>query len=91
MTDVLNDLPASPPIVELHVWIGHFQGGGEGMVAADLPLPGGLGQRHMPLMNSRRDRAESMRPLAERVKSASQHGENRIVRLELRTFRVVTS
>lgn len=87
---VLFDEPPSPPMTEVHIWIGHYAGGGEGMLAASAPLPDGK-DRFMPLMNSRRAAAESFEPLAKQIQSASQHAEGRIVRIELRTFRAVTS
>jgi hypothetical protein len=90
MDEVILDLPASPPITELHVWIGHYAQGGEGLISADLPMPGDLGMRHMPLMNSSKRVAASLAPLARQAQSASQHVAARITRIELRTFRMVT-
>ena len=37
MADVLLDEPASPPMTEVHIWIGHYANGGEGMIAASMP------------------------------------------------------
>ena len=91
MVEVLIDVPSSPPITELHMWISHYADGTEGIIAGNLPLPNGLGNRFMPLMNSRRDVAEAFAPMARRIQSATQHAGNRIVRLELRTFRAVTT
>jgi hypothetical protein len=34
MDEVILDLPASPPIAELHAWIGHYAQGGEGLISA---------------------------------------------------------
>jgi hypothetical protein len=91
MPDLLIESPAGAPFMEVHIWIAHYAAGGESMIAADIPLPGGLGMRHMPLMNGRRHVAESLAPLARRIQSASQHASERIVRLELRTFRAMSS
>lgn len=91
MSDVFIDQPASPPVTELHVWIGHYAEGGEGMLSGDFPMPHDLGMRHMPLMNSQLERAEAMAPWARRIQSSSQHMASRITRIELRTFRAVTS
>lgn len=89
MSDVFIPLPASPPIVELHLWIGHYAGGGEGLLSADFPLPGAdaIGLRHMPLMSSDRAKTAAMKPIARRVQSNSQGTASRITRIELRTFR----
>lgn len=90
MSALFIPLPASPPITEIHLWIGHYAAGGEGLLSADFPLPGGVGMRHMPLMNSIRANAEALAPMARRVQSNSQHTASCITRVELRTFRVVT-
>jgi hypothetical protein len=88
---ILVDQPASPPIREIYTWIGHYADGGEGMLSADFPTPGGLGGvRHMPLLNSRREVAETMAPLARRIQSASQHAVSRITKIELRTFKAAS-
>jgi hypothetical protein len=91
MVDVFIDEPTSQPFTEIHIWIGHYADGTEGILACDFPLPGGLGTRFMPLMHSKHEVAESLAPTARRIQSASQHAANRVVRVELRTFRAVTS
>jgi hypothetical protein len=91
MSEVFVDQPPSPPVTELHVWIGHYAEGGEGLLSGDFPMPHGLGTRHMPLMNSDRAAAEAFAPAARRIQSSSQHMASRITRIELRTFRAVTS
>ena len=91
MNDVLIDEASSPPITELHIWIGHYADGTEGIIAGSLPLPNGLGRRFMPLMSSRREVVEMLAPMARQIQSASQHATKRIVRLEIRTFRAVTT
>jgi hypothetical protein len=90
MINVLNDTPGSPPMTEIHIWIGHYADGTEGMLAADFPMLAGA-IRHMPLMNSRRHIAENFETLAKAIQSASQHAQGKIVRIELRTFRAVTN
>lgn len=91
MVDIQLDFPGSPPMREVHIWIGHYADGTEGMLAADLPLPGMDVTRHMPLMSSRRETAENMRSLAEHIRSLSKHGHAEMVRIELRTFQAITS
>lgn len=91
MADVLLDEPASPPMTEVHIWIGHYANGGEGMIAASMPPIDGAPPHFMPLMNSRRAVAEGFEPLARRIQSASQHSNGRITRIELHTFRAVAS
>jgi hypothetical protein len=86
---VINDTPGSPPMTEVHIWIGHYQDGTEGMLAADMEVMPGI-LRHMPLMHSRREIADAAGDLARRIQEASPAG-HRIVRIELRTFRAVTS
>jgi hypothetical protein len=80
-------LPPSPPVVELHAWIGHYRDGGEGILSADLPLAGQI--RHMPLMNSQRATALKLHRLARQIQQQSQSTPAAIVRIELRTFRAV--
>jgi hypothetical protein len=91
MSEAFIDQVASPPVTELHVWIGHYAEGGEGILSGDFPMPYALGLRHMPLMNSDRAVAETFAPMARRIQSSSQHAASRITRIELRTFRAVTS
>lgn len=86
MVNILNDTPGSPPIREVHIWIGHYADGTEGILAADFPVMDGATIRHMPLMNSRRDAALTFEQIAKNIKSASQHARARIMAIELRTF-----
>lgn len=87
--EVLNVTPASPPMAEVWIWIGHHADGSESMMATDLPY---LGQvRHMPLMHSRRAIAEELQLFAERAQQLSRHTGCPIVRVELRCFRAVAS
>jgi hypothetical protein len=89
---ILNDMPSSPPMTEIHVWIGHYADGTESMLSAGLLMPDGT-THHMPLLNSRREVAERAGDTARKVQSASQHSTvaRKIVRIELRTFRAVMS
>jgi hypothetical protein len=80
--------PTGRRITELHVWIAIYPDGSEGIVSADLPMPNGLGHRHMPLMNSSRASAEAAEPIARRVQRHAMHSSMRIVKLKLVTFRV---
>jgi hypothetical protein len=89
ISEVIRELPGSPPITELHVWIGHHASGREGIISADFLTPDGM--RHMPLLNSKRVVSEACAPIARKVQSASQHHADRIVRIELRTYRAVSS
>lgn len=85
--DMLYDTGHKPPdkrINELHVWISIDANGGEGMLSADLPLP--FGTRHTPLMSSKREIAERMRPIAEHLQRTATTDARRI-EIELRTFR----
>jgi hypothetical protein len=90
MADVIIDTPSSAPMVEVHIWISHYADGTEGIIATDFPLAG-MVTRHIPLMHSVRATAEAFADIARKAQSASQHTGARIVRLELRTFRAVTS
>lgn len=91
MTDLYLDAP--PPgdqrIRQIHVWIATYANGSEGIISADLPMPVGLGTRHMPLMNSKRDVAENLQPLARRAQRAAMHQADRIVSIRLVTFAAV--
>lgn len=90
MVELIIDEKSSPPMTEIHIWIGHYADGTECMMATDFPVVG-LITRPMPLMNSRRDIAESLAPLARKAQSASRHLTAPIIRVELRTFRAVMS
>jgi hypothetical protein len=87
--DIYLDMP--PPegkrVAELHVWIATYPDGREGIVSGDFEMPGGLGMRHMPLMNSKRHVAAALEPMAHRARRAAMHQADRIVRVRLVTFR----
>jgi hypothetical protein len=83
---VLLDLsPEAGQVLEVHIWIGVHADGREAMLSADLPLV--MGVRHTPLMSSRRDLAEKFAPLVREIQRAAMHGSDRLIRVELRTFR----
>lgn len=83
---ILTKQYGNPPdpgkrIEMLYLWIAIHPNGAEGIIAADLEvMPGEI--RHTPLMNSRRDSAEAMRPIATSLGAASDPP----VRVELRAF-----
>ncbi len=79
---------AEQRIAVLYVWVGVHADGGEGILSADLPLIGGV-RRHAPLMSSKRDVAEQLRPVACQVQRDAMHLNDRFVRIELREFRLV--
>lgn len=79
------DLPPEPErLREVFVWVGIHADGREGMMSADLRTA--IGIRHMPLMSSRRGLAEQFMPLAMKIRRKSLHGNNRIIRVEMRRF-----
>lgn len=88
MSEHYIDAPPPPEqrITELHVWIAIYPDGSEGIVSADLPLS--FGTRHSPLLSSKRKVAESLGRLAREVQRAAMHQAQRIVRVELRTYRL---
>jgi len=83
----LIDLPLEPgAITEIHVWIGVGADGQEAMLLAELAMATG-GGIHMPLQASRRDVAERLGDLAQRICQES----DQLTRVELRTFRALAS
>ena len=75
---LLPDLPPEAgPVRTVHIWIGVRTDGREAMLSADI------GERHMPLMSSRRELAEALGPLARRL---TMHRADRLIRVELRSF-----
>jgi hypothetical protein len=87
MNDNYLDIP--PPgeqrITELHLWVATHPDGGEGIVSADVPIPG-IGSRHIPLMSSRRELAEKMKPFAEHAQQAAAKA-GKPVSLRIVTYR----
>jgi hypothetical protein len=79
---------AEQRIAVLYVWARVHADGGEGILSADLPLIGST-IRHAPLMSSKRDVAEQLRPVARQVQRDAMHLNDRFVRIELREFRLV--
>jgi len=84
----LIDMPpaAADRIDRLYVWIMTNEDGGEGMVSADMDIAGDGTVRHMPLLTSRRESAERMRPLAETIRGETQRRTGRKVTISLRSF-----
>lgn len=79
-------------ITEIHMWIAIQDDGGEGIMSADVPFSmsdGSLTVRHIPLMSSSRDSAELLGPRARQVQQVARDHGGRLVRIELRSFRLV--
>ena len=92
--DVPDILPNAPGyrVDEVHMWIGVHVDGSEAILSADLQLTHSDGmpvRRHMALMNSRRDVAESLAGIARRIQREAMHRADKMIRVELRTFRAV--
>jgi len=86
MSPVLLDIPPEKaPILEVFIWIGIHADGREAMLSGDFDLP--LGRRHMPLISSRRELAEKMGDMARQIQQTMMHQADRVIRIELRTFR----
>jgi hypothetical protein len=89
---IYGEAPTPAQRIEvLFVWVGVHADGGKGILSADMPMPlPGAKTRHTPLMSSKRERAEQLRPIARQVQRPSMHQADRFVRIELREFRRVT-
>jgi hypothetical protein len=85
MDEVILDMPKPQRLTELHVWIGIYPNGDERMLKLEIH-PGCWNELYSP----DRDYAERvLRPVAE---EAAQDSRGRGgMRIELRTFRMVTS
>jgi hypothetical protein len=85
--DEMPDLPppAAQRINQLHCWIATYPNGSEGIISADMPMPG-YGIRHMPLMASKREVAEGLAGLARRAQRAAMHKTDRMIRIRLCSF-----
>jgi hypothetical protein len=90
-----QDLPPTTPghrLDEVSIWIGVHVDGSETILSADLPMQysdGTPAMRHMPLMHSMRERAEPFAGLARKIQREAMHRSDRLIRIELRTFRKV--
>lgn len=91
-----QDLPpeAGKRLDELYVWVGVHADGAETLLSADLTLPlsdGTTVQRHMPLLSSTRRVVESpqMRALARRIQLEAMRQSDRMIAIEIHTYRVV--
>jgi hypothetical protein len=88
-----QDLPPTTPghrLDEIHIWIGVHTDGSETILSADLPMQysdGSPAMRHMPLMHSQRDRAEQCAELARLIQREAMHRSDRLIKIELRTYR----
>jgi hypothetical protein len=91
MVDILMPSSASPPIVEVHIWIGVYASGGEGILAMGLAAPIGAGTANMPMMHSRREIAARLEPTARRIMDKARGTADELTSVELRTFRAVQS
>lgn len=78
--------PAEQRISELWAWVATHASGGEGIMSADLPMPAGIGTRHVPLIASKRDTAEKLEPLARKIQRAAMHKADRLVSIRLARF-----
>lgn len=87
MTDVFLDMPASVDqrIDELHAWIAIHSSGAESIISADVPMPGNVGTRHLPLLSSKRHVIEKLEALAARVASM----DRTVSSVKMITFRKV--
>lgn len=87
--DEYLDLGIDPDqrITELHAWVATHPGGEEGLISGDVPMPGTIRPRHMPLMSSKRHLAEALLPVVNRVLQLAPRG----TRAALVTFRRVTN
>jgi hypothetical protein len=85
---IYRDAPpaASQRVRALHAWIAIYPDGSEGIMSADMTFDGQ--RRHMPLLSSQRATAESLRPIAERVRDEALRQAHRDIRIELRRFAV---
>jgi hypothetical protein len=84
--DYLNIPPApGQRVTQLFAWIAIHPDGGEGIMSTDMPL-GDLGMRHMPLITSKREVAEKMRPIAEQTASQASTAAGAPVAIVLRSF-----
>jgi hypothetical protein len=86
MSDSLLDIPPPPDqrVTQLFVWLMINEDGSEGIVSADLPME--FGTRHAPLFTSKRETAEKLRPIAERVGLLTSEERGKPVTIVLRTF-----
>lgn len=88
-----QDLPPTMPghkLDEVSIWIGVHADGSETILSADLPMrhsDGSPAMRHMPLMHSQREGAERHHDLARRIQREAMHRSDRLIKIELRTFK----
>lgn len=87
--DVYLNLP--PPsdqrISAIYAWVATYEDGSEGIASADMPGPmPGMGPRHMPLLSSKREVAERLRPLADIAVRLGKNATPRVVSIRLVSF-----
>jgi hypothetical protein len=86
--DTLLDIPPPPTqrVQQLFVWITiDPETGAEGIMSHTMPMEDGM-VRHLPLMSSKREVAEKLRPIAERIASLASSERGRPIACVLRTF-----
>jgi len=85
--DTMLDIPPPPDqrIRHLYVWITvDSLDQSEGIMSYDMPFQ--FGTRHAPLMSSKRDVAENLRPVAEHVAAMATEERGHTIAAVLRTF-----
>jgi hypothetical protein len=92
-----QDLPPTTPghrLDEIHMWIGVHVDGSETILSADMEMQysdGSPAMRHMPLMHSQREQAQQCAGLARNIQREAMHRCDRLIRIELRTYRKATT
>jgi hypothetical protein len=87
---LLVDPEPSPPISEVHIWIGVYADGSNGILSADLGSFSDGVMRHGPLMHSCREVAVRAQPIVDHIRRAtlSLPAARHIVSVKLECFRV---
>jgi hypothetical protein len=89
MTDTLLDIPPPPNqrITQIFIWVMINEDGGESIMSHDMPMEEVVfGTRHMPLMSSKRDVAQKLRPIAEHICSLASTERGHPVACVMRSF-----
>jgi hypothetical protein len=86
MSEYLDNPPDDDQrITELWAWIATHANGAEGIMSADVQMPG-MGTRHVPLIASKRATADHLGPLARKIQRAAMHQANRLTNIRLVRF-----